>query len=121
MPARPRGLVSAVELQILLALAEGPKHGYAIKRDVEQRTEGALHLGPGTLYEAIQRLRGSRWIEEAPDGAAAGVLETGSARGAPRRTYRLTQRGRAGLGRELGRLAALLDQARALRLVPGDR
>ena len=47
----------AVELQILLALAAAPKHGYAIKRDVETRSAGAIHLGPGTLYEATHRLR----------------------------------------------------------------
>ena len=43
-------------LHILLALAEGPRHGYAIKLDVETRSKGSLRMGPGTLYESIQRL-----------------------------------------------------------------
>ena len=40
----------------MLALAGGAKHGYAIKQDVDARTGGEVQLGPGTLYEAIQRL-----------------------------------------------------------------
>ncbi len=48
--------LTAVDLQILLSLASGPLHGYGIKLDVAERTEGEMQLGSGTLYEAIQRL-----------------------------------------------------------------
>ena len=48
----------------MLVLAEGARHGYAIKQAVEQRTEGGIKLGPGTLYEAIQRLEEGGLIEE---------------------------------------------------------
>ena len=42
----------------------GPRHGYGIKLDFEAHTGGAICLGPGTLYEAIQRLTGLGWIDE---------------------------------------------------------
>jgi len=44
-------------LHILLALAGEDRHGYAIKQEVEARTDGTIRLGPGTLYEVIQRWR----------------------------------------------------------------
>ena len=68
-------------LQILLALAEGPLHGYGIRQAVEERTEGDVRLGSGTLYEAIHRLLGDSRIEEvpAPDDEPARALLEGSA------------------------------------------
>lgn len=57
-------MLSPAEFQILLALADGPKHGHGIKTDVRQRTGGAIDMGPGTLYGAIKRLRRRGWIEE---------------------------------------------------------
>jgi DNA-binding PadR family transcriptional regulator len=95
-------------LHIMLSLADGPRHGYAIKQDVEERTDGALRLGPGTLYEAIQRLEDGRLIEEtAPAGA-------GPANGqeAQRRYYRLTDRGWMALRTEMRGLSQLVDLAR---------
>ena len=65
MAKRP---LSLPVLHIMLALAGGAKHGYAIKQDVESRTEGAIRLGPGTLYEAIQRLEESGFIAESDAG-----------------------------------------------------
>ena len=62
MPKRP---LSLSVLHIMLALAGGAKHGYAIKQDVEARTDGGIRLGPGTLYEAIQRLEEGGLIAEA--------------------------------------------------------
>ena len=120
MTMRPSSLIRAVELQILLALAESPKHGYAIKRDVESRSQGALHLGPGTLYEAMRRLRLAALIEDSDD-VSSSADESEGGRGAPRRTYRLTRSGRVALERELERLASLLDHARSLHLVPSRR
>ena len=57
---RPRKPLSLPVLHMLLALADGAMHGYAIKREVERRTEGTIRLGPGTLYEAIDRLDQAR-------------------------------------------------------------
>ena len=95
-------------IHILLALADGARHGYAIKQDVEERTNGTIRLGPGTLYEAIQRLEDGGLIEEqqplksAPDGQAA-----------QRRYYALTPRGWNVLRDEVRRLGLIVDHARA--------
>lgn len=103
-PAKP---LSRPVLNILLALADGAKHGYAIKQDVEERTEGAIRLGPGTLYEAIQRLEDGGLIVEASPGTPANGQE------AQRRFYRLTERGWTALRGELRQLGAMVERARA--------
>ena len=105
-PAPPKPL-SAPVLHILLALADGPRHGYEIKHDVEQRSDGAVRLGPGTLYEAIQRLEDDGLIEE----AAAATPSNGQE--AQRRYYRLTDRGWARLRADVRRLGQILAHARA--------
>ena len=97
--------LSVPVLHMLLALAEGARHGYAIKQDVERRTSGAIRLGPGTLYEAIQRLEDGGLIEES---AAPREAEE-----AQRRYYQLTERGWTSLRDELQQLGALVDEARA--------
>jgi DNA-binding PadR family transcriptional regulator len=95
-------------IHILLALADGAKHGYAIKQDVEQRTGGAVRLGPGTLYEAIQRLQDLRFIEE---GDALRAPANGQA--AQRRYYSLTPLGWDALRDEVRKLGVIVDRARA--------
>ena len=102
--------LSVPVLHILLALAEGARHGYAIKQDVERRTSGAIRLGPGTLYEAIQRLEEGGLIEEA---AAPRDVEPANGQEAQRRYYQLTDRGWTALRDELQQLGTLLDAARA--------
>ena len=82
--ARARKPLSLPVLHILLALADGARHGYAIKQDVEERTGGAIRLGPGTLYEAIQRLEDGGLIEETSRARPANGQE------AQRRYYGLT-------------------------------
>ena len=109
MTERSRKSFSLPVLHIMLALAEGAKHGYAIKQQVEARTAGAICLGPGTLYEAIQRLEDAVLIEEAP--ARGGAPANGQQ--AQRRYYRLTDRGRKTLKDELHQLGQLVDAARA--------
>jgi DNA-binding PadR family transcriptional regulator len=91
----------------MLALADGAKHGYAIKQDVEQRTDGSIRLGPGTLYEAIQRLEDSGLITEF-DGE-----EPVNGQEAQRRYYRLTDRGWTALQAEVRQLGLVVDLARA--------
>jgi DNA-binding PadR family transcriptional regulator len=83
---------------ILLSLYNGVKHGYGIKREVEERTDGLIRLGAGTLYEAIQRLDRSGLIAEARPPADA---PTENARW---RFYRITTYGRRALEAELRRL-----------------
>jgi DNA-binding PadR family transcriptional regulator len=92
----------------MLALADGARHGYAIKTDVEARTRGTIRLGPGTLYEAIQRLEESGLITESTDEA-----DPANGREAQRRYYRLTAQGWTVLRAELRQWAELVDGARA--------
>lgn len=99
-------------LQILLALTAGPAHGYGIKQRVEERTQGEVQLGSGTLYEAVHRLEHQRWIEEVPSPAEEPVSG-----GPPRRFYALTERGREALCDELRRLDAVLRYARGRDLL----
>jgi DNA-binding PadR family transcriptional regulator len=96
-------------IYILLALAEGDRHGYAIKQEVESRTEGAIRLGPSTLYEAIQRLLDGGLIEEA-EPAARGTV---NGQEAQRRYYRLTERGWSVLRDEIRQLGQIVDYARS--------
>lgn len=97
---------------ILIALAEGPRHGYAIMREVSERTAGRLRLGPGTLYGSIKRMLEQGLIEET---RARPGEEGGDER---RRYYRLTRLGRKAAEAEAARLAAVLKEARACGLLP---
>ena len=58
------GRFSEPAFNILVALADGPQHGYAMTQDIEQMT--GTRPGPGTLYGAIARLEERRWIEPLP-------------------------------------------------------
>lgn len=107
----PRELLTPAALHVLLSLAEGERHGYGIKLDVEERTAGALSLGPGTLYEAIHRMEKSGWIEEP-------ARRRDRAKTDPRRKYyRLTKEGRDRLKQELERLQDIVSYARARDLL----
>ncbi len=92
-------------VHILLCLTEGERHGYAIKQEVEQRTDRDVRLGPGTLYEAIQRLERSGFLR--PVTRAAEALAD-----RPRRYYRLTPQGLAALRDEIARFERLVAHAR---------
>jgi len=98
-------------LQILITLADGDRHGYAIMQDVAARTDGALRLGPGTLYGSIKRMLHDGLIEELDERPDPDQDD------ARRRYYRITARGRKAAGEEIGRLAKLVRQARATGLV----
>lgn len=103
-------------LQILLALAEGPLHGYGIKQAVEERTDGKVRLGSGTLYEAVHRLVGAGQIEEVDP--PAGEPSSG---GPPRRFYALTSLGRDALVEELRRMDEVVRFARGRKLLGQGR
>ncbi|WP_031499243.1 PadR family transcriptional regulator [Bryobacter aggregatus] len=103
----------AATFHILLAVTDEDRHGYAIIRDIETRTAGALRLSAGTLYRSIQRMVEQELIvetEERPDP------EFDDER---RRYYRITPFGRKVARAETLRFASLVDQARALGLMPG--
>lgn len=91
-------------IHILLALADGDLHGYAIMRDVEERTEGAVTLWPATLYGAIKRMLAADLIRRAPAPSADEDPR--------RRYYRLTPLGRRVLQHETARLERLVKAAR---------
>lgn len=105
----PRKPLSLPVLNIMLALADGARHGYAIKRDVEERSGGTIRLGPGTLYEAIGRLQDGGLIEESRSRGE----DPANGQEAQRRYYALTERGWTTLRDEVQQLGSLVDRARA--------
>lgn len=93
---------------VLLALADGPLHGYGIAREAEEASGGAVSMGPGTLYGALQRLDEKGLIREAP------TPDDVEGRHADRRKYyRITVEGRATLRAEATRLSRVVERARA--------
>ena len=88
-------------LLVLLSLAEQPRHGYSILKDIESMSDGRVLLSTGTLYGALQRLLDNGWIER--------VQEENTPR--DRRTYRLTSRGRRNLQMEIERMRHLTKMA----------
>ena len=92
---------------ILMALADGPKHGYAIMKGSATLSEGRVRMGPGALYSTIQRLVEADLIDEA---------EQSEGEDSRRRVYELTGRGRSLLAFEVRRLESVLKIARSLKL-----
>jgi DNA-binding PadR family transcriptional regulator len=93
---------------VLLSLADGEKHGYAILKEVEQRTNGSVVLSTGTLYGIIKRLLADGMIRE----SAAGSDDR-------RTAYRLTAFGRRVALAEAERLRELVMSAQAKKLLTG--
>jgi DNA-binding PadR family transcriptional regulator len=98
--------LSPAVLHILLALTDGPRHGYAISQEAELRSNGLVRLRPGTLYEAIQRLLDTRLLRE-----TSGHAHPVNGQEAQRRYYELTARGRRALREEVEQLGRLVDYA----------
>jgi DNA-binding PadR family transcriptional regulator len=98
-----------LSLAVLLALAEGEQHGYALLKSIERESEGGLRPGTGTLYAALARM-----IEE---GVIAEVKGP-AGEDARRRYYGLTSRGREELRSELRRLARVVESGAARELLP---
>src|SRR5512147_429032 len=99
--------LTPVAFEIVLALADGERHGYSILQEIESRSGGAVSLHAGTLYRALARLLESSLIEELaepPDSANADER---------RRYYRLTARGIAVARAEASRLEGQVAAARA--------
>jgi DNA-binding PadR family transcriptional regulator len=100
--------LSAATLHILLSLAGNDLHGYGIMQEVSRQSAGQYKLGPGTLYDNLQKLVEQRFVQEL--GSRAGDD--------PRRRYfRLTSLGRGVLAAEVVRLESVVREAK-LRLQP---
>lgn len=112
-PLDPQALLPlpVSEFQILLALADEERHGYAIKREVADRTGGDVQLGPGTLYGSIKRMVASGLIEESDERPDPELDDE------RRRYYRVTSLGRQVAVAEARRMERLVRIARAKRLL----
>src|SRR5262245_35199085 len=109
-PADLLPLTPAV-FHILLALADGERHGYSIMQEVEARTSNKVRLGPGTLYGSIKRMLADQLIEESDERPDPGLDDE------RRRYYRLTRFGRLVAIAEAERLQNLVGAARAKRML----
>ncbi len=110
----PKGASGAKPLtgsvfHILLALVDEDRHGLGIAEEVEHRTDGAVELGPGTLYNAIHKMLDARLIEEPKRRPNDDPR---------RRYYRITASGRQTLEREATRLDRILAAAREKHVLP---
>jgi DNA-binding PadR family transcriptional regulator len=99
------------DFHIMLALGDEERHGYAIMLHVEELTEGAVKLGPGTLYTSIKRLLAAGMIEESGERPDPEVDDQ------RRRYYKLTKLGRKVLTAEVQRMERMLRHARTKRVV----
>lgn len=109
----PRLPLTPLTMAILLALADGDRHGYALMQAVETQTDGALKPGTGSLYAALERLMNDGLIIEAPPSTDANADRR-------RRTFRITDGGRDLARAEADRMMSVLRHARAQRLAPDD-
>src|SRR5262245_54864724 len=111
----PRSFLPLTPLafQVLLALADGDRHGYGIIVEVEERTDGLIRLRTGTLYTLLQRLLDEALIEQTA-GAAAPPPDKDDPR---RKYYRLTDLGRAVLTAEARRLESVLGDVRRKHVI----
>ncbi len=100
---------------ILLALADKERHGYHIMREVDERTEGNVKLGPGTLYGSIKRMMADGLIEELEERPDPELDDE------RRRYYRLTDFGFRVATAEAQRLEQMVRSARAKKLLPRTR
>jgi DNA-binding PadR family transcriptional regulator len=99
-------------VHILLALADGDRHGYGIMQEVARLTDGAVRMGPGTLYGTIKRLLAAKLIEAADERPDAELDDE------RRRYYRITPLGQRALKTETARAATLVTAARAKKVYP---
>ena len=103
--------LAPVTLHILLALAGEDMHGYGIMKEVLRQTDGRYKLGPGTLYDNLQKLMTHGLVEQAPRRRPDDDPR--------RRYYRLTAAGRGVLTAEIARLEGVVREARVhLRALP---
>ena len=103
------------QLHILMALATGDKHGYAIMKDIQSFTDGAVTMGPGTLYGAVKQMLKAGLIEESDERPDPELDDQ------RRRYYRLTDLGSRVLDAEVARMEQLAHAARTRRAAAARR
>jgi len=101
--------LSDLALHVMLALGDGPLHGYGVGKEIEERSGGRLNPTTGGLYQALKRLAEDGLVDQAPEAQA----ESPDPR---RRYFRLTPLGRQVVGLEMERLEELVAVAREKRL-----
>jgi len=102
----------AASMHLLLALLGGENHGYGLMRSVDEQSQGAVRMGPGTLYGTLNRLLASKLIVETTD-------EHDDAGTDRRRYYRLTGEGERVARVELTRLRSLVRRFRGIPEIGG--
>jgi DNA-binding PadR family transcriptional regulator len=119
MPDRPRSVDHLLPLKpkvlhVLLALADGPRHGYSIMQEVATRTDGQVRVWPAALYGALRELEEMDWIAESGKRSSDDDER--------RRYFALTPLGTRVLSAEIRRLEAIVGHARASRALrkPGQ-
>lgn len=100
--------LSTKTILILATLADGYRHGYAIRREIEQRTDGSVRVGVTTLYRLLRQLLASGYVEESDRRPLPQFDDE------RRRYFSITPAGRKALRTELGRLERVLAAARPL-------
>jgi len=98
--------MTPINYHILVALGDGPKHGYAIMREIDERTEGSFRVLPGTLYSTIKKMLAASLIKECAPPKGDGAVDE------RRRYYRIEPLGRRQAADETERMAALVQGAR---------
>jgi DNA-binding PadR family transcriptional regulator len=111
MPPRDHALPPVV-FHILLSLGQGERHGYALKREILERTGGKLKLGPGVLYGSINKMLEQGLIEESEDRPDPHLDDE------RRRYYRLTTLGRKAAQAEAARMRELAKMASSTFGIP---
>jgi DNA-binding PadR family transcriptional regulator len=106
--------MTELDFQVLLALGDGPAHGYAIGKEIEEHTDGRLDPTTGSLYQALKRLAASRLIRQV-------AAPRGDAVDSRRKYFALTAAGRAAATDELRRLESLINSGRQRPLFRGAR
>jgi DNA-binding PadR family transcriptional regulator len=112
--ASPRPLKPLV-FEILLVLAGGERHGWDLVRELERRAGGAVKILPGNLYRSLREMMATGLIEESARRPDPGLDDE------RRRYFRVTKAGRQAARAEATRLAGLLSEAQALRLLRHDQ
>jgi DNA-binding PadR family transcriptional regulator len=103
----PGSPLSALEYHLLLALAGGEQHGYALRDAIENESDGVVSPRAGSLYRVIARMVTAGFVREA-DGPDSDPVHPGRTR----RYYHLTEAGRTALVQETGRMQDALAIAR---------
>lgn len=107
--------LSPIVLHVLLSLADGDRHGYAIIKEVRRRTDGEVEIGASSLYSVLKRVLADGLVDETDERPDPALDDE------RRRYYRLTRLGRDVVVAELNRLESILAQGRAKRLLFGRR